>query len=330
MLRVRNRKWVSLFIAILVIVLAQVGWWTAVFLDDVNIITQIKEENLVLKSQTQTADLDLAGERAKLQDSAMRRRVMFISESFTFVVLSCFGLYLLFYALRSEAHSKEIEKNFVQVVSHESKTPITAMKLRLESLLEKKSEDPDVSKEIPQVLEEVRRLASIFDKAMGVHRLERERMRFETVDLGEVVREVLRRMDPLFRAHQVTLRFPAPPAANVSADPHGVETAIQCLIENAILHNPKSEKSVEVNLSAPGARVRLVISDNGTGVMPEERDNLFERFYRGKKRRGEAPVAGTGLGLYIARTIVRAHQGELTFEPSNEGGASFVMEFPKV
>jgi len=328
MFAVKKKRWIGLFIAVLVIVFAQVAWWTVVFLDDVNVISHLRYENFKLESN-HTRD-KLAAQALTLEKAASRRRVMFISESLTFVLLSCFGLYLLYRAMHFEAHAREIERNFVEIIGHESKTPITAMKLRLESLIENKGVDKEMVREIELSLVEVRRLSSIFDKAMSVHRLERQVMSFQEVELGELVNEVLRRTGPLLKAHGVKVEFEHSGEHRVLADPFGIENAFQCLVENAVLHNPKDLKELKVSLKTVGGTVLLSVIDNGVEIGLDERDKIFERFYRGKQRSSDRPVSGTGLGLYIAKTILNSHQGDLKLIKSSHEGTEFEMEIPRV
>jgi signal transduction histidine kinase len=318
-----DSRWAKIFIAIAVLVLAQVGWWTIIFMRDVDTIASLKTKTLQLEAQIENRPMSSL---EPIEKMAARRRFMFLSESVTFAALTCFGLFLLFHALKAEHHSREIQKNFIEVVTHESKTPLTALKLRLESLKEKRSPDPELLSEVSLSLEEVRRLSSIFEKALSWNRMERYTFHFEIVPLAEIVEEVTRRLEPFFQARNVRVTLDLNPEAMVKGDSYGLQNTVQSLLENAVLYNDKDVKEVRVAIEYAPDSVLLSVQDNGPGVPVAERSQIFERFYRGKNGRR---VPGTGLGLYIAKTIVEAHQGALRIAEGVVQGTRFEIFLPR-
>jgi len=314
-----NKRWVKLFLIVAVLVLAQVGWWTTVFFRDVVLLSDLKHENAQLQVQLGT----IASHNTEAIDSeAFHRRLMILSESIFFALMTCVGLYLLYRALRAEEKSRIIQRNFIEMISHESKTPLTALKLRLESVREKNEPDP---RGIGLALEEVRRLASVFEKAMSLNRMERQAFSFEPLLLSDVVKQVLRRLDPFLRARDVEIALHLDPGAMVKGDAHGLQNTVQSLVENAVLHNSQAHRKVELTLRREDTRVLLEVSDNGPGIAEKDKAHLFERFFRGQTGK---QVPGTGLGLYIARSIVEAHHGRIKLIPAVRGGASFQIELP--
>src|SRR5262245_50046196 len=152
MVEQKHRRWLLVFEAVALLVLAQVAWWTTVFLRDVRLIEDLKIQVL---SQEDTLSVE---DREAIWSEAFRQRLMFLSESTFFVVMVCFALYLLYRALQAERRSRETQRNFIEIVTHESRTPLTAMKLRLESVSEKWGSDAKLVHEVDLALEEVRRL----------------------------------------------------------------------------------------------------------------------------------------------------------------------------
>jgi len=314
-----NKRWVRWFLAVAILVLAQVGWWTTVFLRDVALLSDLKHENAELQVQLGTV---ASHDVQEIENQAFHRRLMILSESIFFALLTCVGLFLLYRALRVEERSREIQRNFIEMVSHESKTPLTALKLRLESLQEKSEPDP---RGLGLALEEVRRLASVFEKAMSLNRVERNAFSFEPLSLAEIVRQVLRRLDPFLQARKVEVALRLDPEAVVRGDAHGLQNTVQSLVENAVLYNSGEDRQVELTLRREETRVLLDVSDNGPGIAEKDRKHLFERFFRGQSGKN---VPGTGLGLYIARTIVEAHHGRIKLVTPALGGASFRIDLP--
>lgn len=320
---IKHRRWLRIFKAVALLVLAQVGWWTMAFLKDVYLIEQLKLQTLAMTSAN---GADLAQARARILREAFHQRVMFLSESSFFVAMACLALYLLYQALQAEQKSREIQRNFIETVTHESKTPLTAMKLRLESVIEKYGSDPSLSRELGLALEEVRRLVSIFEKAMNLNRVERHAFRFETLAFQDIIKAVTHRLEPLFKAKNVELQLDVDPEAYVSGDAYFLQNSVQSLIENALFYNPADVKKIGISVKKDGHRVVLGVTDNGPGIAPEDRARIFERFYRGS---GTSRVPGTGLGLYLVKTIMEAHNGEIRLVHSDSSGSRFEIEMPK-
>jgi two-component system, OmpR family, phosphate regulon sensor histidine kinase PhoR len=319
MLEIKHRRWVRIFLAVTFLVVAQVVWWTTAFLKDVEVISKLKEENAALSRGSETPKTE------NIVREAFHRRFMFLSESSFFVVLAFIGFYLLYRALKLEEKSRKTQRNFIEVLTHESKTPLTALKLRLESILEKRNTDPVLHQELLLSLEEVRRLISVFEKALNLNRLERQVYRFETLYLADIVKEVVHRLDPLFKSKGVEITLKLDPEACVRGDIHTLEASLQNLLENAALYNHNSERRIYVELESRAPHTILWIEDNGPGIKADEQERIFERFYRGTSSRR---VPGTGLGLYISKTIIEAHQGMIRLVRGDETGSAFEIQLP--
>ena len=133
------------------------------------------------------------------------------------------------------------------------------------------------------------------------------------------------RLRPRFAAADVRIDLAMPPnAPEIPADAVQIDQVLTNLLENALRHSP-SPGAVHVGLSVIPRGVRVRVTDQGPGVAPEDREKVFEAFYRGD----ELPESsGTGLGLAIAHAIVVAHGGRLWVEEAVGGGAAFVCELP--
>lgn len=302
------------------LVFAQLGWWAALFVGEVDTVLELRT-----RVEGTTAKPELATE-------ARRRRTMIISETLFFAGMMSIVFGLLYRALRREERAQESQRNFLEIVTHESKTPITALKLRLEDVLDAPAaKDPALARELRLAADEVERLSSIVEKALSLHRLEREPLVPEFVEIEPLVRAVAQRLEPLCRKHAVRLEVTVDGSPTVFADPVGLRNAIQALLENAVLHGeaPGSDRRVEVVLGRDGTQAFLSVRDNGPGVAENDRKRLFERFFRAKPG-GRVP--GTGLGLYLARTVVESHGGTVRWAGAGlDGrGAEFRLSLPEV
>lgn len=263
--------------------------------------------------------------RETIEREAFHRRFMFLSESISFVLLTCLGLYLLYQALKAEARSREIQRNFIEIVSHESKTPITALKLRLEGAMERFRAQKELTAELGLCLDELRRLSSTFEKVMSLSRVERQALKLEVLDLGDLIRSLICRLEPFFRAKEVEVSTDLGTEALIKGDAHALQNSVQSLLENAVIYNNNHQKKVRVSLQKTDSKVWLSVLDNGSGIDPADRPFIFERFYRGMRQR---QIPGTGLGLSIAKTIIEAHQGTIRLAETREKGSHFEVELP--
>lgn len=322
-IEIKGKRTFRIFAVISVLVLAQVAWWTTVFIRDVDVISELRIENSLLKSQLQVGQPDTAED---IKKTAFHRRLMFLSEGLFFSCMTCVALFLLYQAIRTEQRAEDTERNFIETLTHESKTPLTALKLRLESVAERWEKDRDLHQEVSLALEEVRRLISIVEKALSLSRIERKNLNFELISVGEVIQEILKRLDPFFLSKGVTISKQIDEEAMVRADYAGLQSTMQNLLENAVLYNDKSSKHISISVTRENMRVLIAIEDNGSGITKTERELVFHKFYRGRSSRR---IPGTGLGLYLAQQVVEAHHGVLRLV-DKVGGARFEIQLPVV
>lgn len=310
----------QVFLLIAILLVAQVGWWTTLFVRNVNELESLRIANYTLSEKQ---GLSVGPAPSEISKEAYHKRIMFVSESVFFLLLTGFGLYLLFRALKYDQKAHETQKNFIQILAHESKTPLTALKLRLESLLETQN-DPYTRKEMTSGIEDIRRLSSIVEKSLNLNRLEREEMVKELVCVADVIRDLVRRLEPFFKDRNVEISLSLKTESCTKGDRDGLRNSFQSLIENAVHYNEKEKKTLHIELTEKNGRIAAHFADNGPGIAKGEEELVFEKFYRGKSR---SRVSGTGLGLYIAKFVIEAHQGLIRLIPSSKG-AHFEINLP--
>jgi two-component system, OmpR family, sensor histidine kinase KdpD len=143
------------------------------------------------------------------------------------------------------------------------------------------------------------------------------------VDLTDVTVSAVESLRSVKGERAVTLDFP-PDLPLVLADYIQLQIAIRNLIENAFLYSPP-DVPVEVSAGVSMGQIRIRVRDYGAGLMPDEFERVFDKFYRGRSARR---IPGTGLGLPICRGIAEAHGGRLWAEHAPGGGVAFVLSFP--
>jgi signal transduction histidine kinase len=149
---------------------------------------------------------------------------------------------------------------------------------------------------------------------------------FDELDLATVVRHAVEEAGPRARAKEILLESETDSVPTVSADRGRMFQLLDNLVGNAIKFTPAGGK-VAVRLSRRGEFARLEVEDSGIGIAPEDQEHLFERFFRAENTR-DGHAAGTGLGLYIARAIVEAHDGRIEVSSTLGAGTCFCVELP--
>ncbi|HEX8743264.1 MAG TPA: ATP-binding protein [Thermoleophilaceae bacterium] len=218
------------------------------------------------------------------------------------------------------------QREFVANASHQLRTPLTGLKLRLESA-GLQAGDPELERELAAAEREADRLAKLLDELLTLAR-EADRPATGTpVDLGEVAAAAAERWAGPADQSGHTLELASGPEACVLSSTHDLAIVLDNLIENALNYSPPGT-AVTIEWSADGDRARLAVTDEGPGVAPAEDGHLFERFYRGEAGRRGAP--GTGLGLAIVETLARRWGGGARIASRPEGGARAELELPVV
>jgi signal transduction histidine kinase len=172
---------------------------------------------------------------------------------------------------------------------------------------------------------------ALVNDLLDLTRLEQGRtnLAMNDVDLREVVEAAISATGPLFTSKNQKLTIHLPEAHyRVRGDQGRLEQVLINLLSNAHKYAPAGAR-VEVRGRRMGGESQIMVRDNGPGLPAEEREHIFERFYRSTQHR-EGKIPGTGLGLPIARTIAELHRGRLWVEPAPGGGSIFTLALPIV
>jgi signal transduction histidine kinase len=213
------------------------------------------------------------------------------------------------------------QRDFVADASHQLRTPLTGLRLRLE---EAKALEPgeDADDELEAAVVEVDRLAHAVNELLLLSRAGERPLAGTTIELNDLAASASERWraQAADRGIELACRREAPPNS-VWAARADAEQALDCLVENALGYAPVGS-TVEL-ATAPG---RIEVRDRGPGLAEDEREAVFERFHRG--RAGMAGTPGSGLGLAIARELARGWSGEVTLENRQGGGAVATLSLP--
>jgi two-component system, OmpR family, sensor kinase len=208
------------------------------------------------------------------------------------------------------------QRDFVANASHQLRTPLTGLRLRLEAAA-LKSRDPEVERELAAAEHETERLARLLSELLTLAG-SGERPEPQPLDVGELVDAAcLRWQGPAERSEHELVVEPGPPAT-VAASGEDLAAILDNLTENALNYSPPGT-TVTLAWTSAGETVRLAVLDQGPGLHPDESERIFQRFYRGSASANGA--AGTGLGLAVVEALAARWGGEVTLANRPEGGA---------
>jgi signal transduction histidine kinase len=240
---------------------------------------------------------------------------------------------LLMREARREAFDAARKTNFVSNVSHELKTPLTTIRMYAELLGEGRVRDPAKQRNyLTTIINESQRLTRLVNNVLDFSRLEQGRKKYnpDDVSLAEVVRNVLdaQRLRLEETGFQVEANLTSAADLHVYIDRDALEQVMLNLMDNALKYAADGHW-LGVKIAQQDNHAILTISDRGPGVPADEQEKIFEMFHRVDDSI-TARQPGAGLGLSIARRLLRDQEGDLHYEPNPSGGASFVASLPLV
>jgi signal transduction histidine kinase len=220
-----------------------------------------------------------------------------------------------------------LKDEFVALISHDLRTPLTSITGYVELALEDDLTD-DVRGFLQVVARNADRLLALVNDLLFVARLQAGEMSLEPgdVDLAGVVRDGVKALAPRAAAKAITLTCVLDTVPSVRADRGRMLQVLDNLVSNALKFTPEGG-TVHVSLRQDNGCVRLEVTDSGIGIAPDDQPRLFQRFFRAENA-VERHLPGTGLGLYISRVIAEAHEGSLSVRSELGRGSTFRLELP--
>ena len=215
-------------------------------------------------------------------------------------------------------HAFRRQQEFIADASHELRTPLTVLRSATDLLYQHRAEPLIAHADLlDDVRTEIDRMQHLAQDLLTLARSDRGELQLLTapVDLVDLSADVVRRLGPLAASRQQTLDFhsdqPADlPAVEADVDPDRMQQVLVILVDNALKYTPEGGR-ITVSVRRGARSAQIDVADTGRGIAPEHLPRLFDRFYRADAARSRA-AGGAGLGLSIARLLVRSHGGELT------------------
>lgn len=360
------------FVVVVAFLLAQVTWW---IIFQHSYITHVTREtlsawqrdaataNLLYAARPEAAirgqlietypHLRLSGERpgveqlgaerfeidpAKLQafrseQTGHLRMFAFEGPFYALVILA--GLYVIAISLRAERELKRRQQNFLNAVSHEFKTPISTLRLLIETALYRPLKPEKQRDYLGRMDREVTRLEAMSEQVLASARLEHAPtvQTLAPAELNQVVKEAVERERSGLEARGAQLEVVyTPEALPVSLDPAAFGTVLGNLLDNAVKYSPGPKKAVRVRLEGKRHLVLVHVEDEGVGLEESEKGRIFEPFYRVGDELTRA-ASGVGLGLHLVRSMTEAMNGwvrcDAPLDPQTGRGSRFSVVLPR-
>ncbi len=234
-------------------------------------------------------------------------------------------------AIEDLTESKRLDdtrRDFIANISHELKTPIGAISLLSEALIDS-VDDPEVTKKFSTDLHrEAGRLANLVQDIIALSRLQGTEVdrNGQLVDMASVVEEAVDRNQVLASQRKVKIKVDTKKMIDVIGDRELLVTAVKNLVENAILYSDEGSQ-VGIGLRQKHGIAAVAVADSGIGILPEHQDRIFERFYRADPSRSRQ-TGGTGLGLAIVKHVALKHRGDVQLFSQPGLGSTFTFRVP--
>lgn len=222
----------------------------------------------------------------------------------------------------------ETRRDFMANISHELKTPVGAIGLLSEAILDNTGDVELVQKFSENVLKESKRLSALVKDIIQLSRIQAAEttLNAEVVDLDPVVRDAIDRNAFKAERRKVKIEYLSEKGIRVIGDEEMLAVAFKNIIENAIVYSPVGAK-VGVSLTKNDDLAEVKVVDNGVGISKEDQKRIFERFYRTDPARSRE-TGGTGLGLSIVKHVITAHLGDIKLSSKPGIGSTFTLRLP--
>ena len=221
---------------------------------------------------------------------------------------------------------EQLKNNFISLISHDLKTPIAKIQGIANRLIQSNS-DETVRKDLEIVKTSSQDLYRYIQSILQVTRVESSdfKIRKEAADVNQIIEKVNEQLSPLASEKHITVKQKLEPMFSIEIDTALIHEVIANLVENAIKYTPVGGQ-VEISSEENDDRVKVVVKDTGDGITPEEVDQVWEKFYRGKNH--NLSTQGTGLGLYLVKYFIELHGGKVFLKSEPKKGTEVGFELP--
>ena len=219
------------------------------------------------------------------------------------------------------------QRRFIADASHELRNPLAVIRTNLDVVLSDPNTDEISLRDTSAVVRRAtERMSKMVDDMLALARLESPQQLDERVDIGEVANEIAEEFTAVAQSHDVELRRSISDGIFVAGDRYALKRALANLAQNALRYSP-AESSITIAAGSKDGWVWTAVEDQGPGIAPEHRHQVFQRFWRADKSRSRS-LGGSGLGLSIVQQVAQAHSGLVKLSSEVGRGSTFVIWIP--
>ncbi len=254
--------------------------------------------------------------------------LQYFGEGGTFLLIILIGAAYVYGAVRHQIRLSRQQLNFMMAVTHELKSPISVIRLNMETLSLRNLGEEAKARLVDHTLSETQRLNQLCNNMLMASQLESRQYQLtrENLDMDALLEHCIRENRPLSSSHEFVAELT--PGVLVRGDRFMLQLAFNNLMENAIKYSPGGTR-ILVKLTVLGHRAVIQVADQGFGIPDDEKRKIFNRFYRVGNENTRI-TRGTGLGLYLTRAIVKQHRGSISVMDNEPKGSIFEIIFPVV
>jgi K+-sensing histidine kinase KdpD len=318
-----SKRTTLIFSVLVGYIVLQFLWWEVLLVRQSDNIILLKQNIAALSSSD---DNIILRDIADLQKKKNARVYMIVGEGTVFLLILLFGVYQVRKSIKKETELANQKSNFILSISHELKTPIAATKLQLQTLLKHDLERDKQKELLNNALNENNRLHKLVDNVLMANQIENNNLSIqkEQLNLSELLENTVKRyfLEYLENNH-VTLSIE--PNIIYVGDKELLPSIFINLIENAIKYSFEDIK-IEVILKKLNSNTVLEISDQGCGILDQEKETVFQKFFRSGSE-NTRKTKGTGIGLFIVKSICDLHQITIKLANNQPKGSIFQIQF---
>ena len=254
------------------------------------------------------------------------RKGMIIGEGLIFFLIFIWGAFRLKKHVKQEHEYNHQQQNFLLAITHELKSPLASVKLYIQTILKRDLDREQQKVFLANSLKDIERLDDLVENVLLTTKLENRAYQLpkEVFNVSELITQVVDRLQKNACKSQV-IKFDIQPDIEIKADKFAITNVITNLIENAVKYSPPCA-TVFVKLKEEGANLLFSVEDHGEGIPDEEKKLIFNKFYRVGSE-ATRKTKGTGLGLYIVKTVLQKHRASIRVKDNKPSGSIFEVTF---